>query len=261
MNDIKQSDYINDEKKLSRIIANYENRIVELKARNKELQRSAETQKKIISILAHDVRNPLNSIKNIIELKRSNVLNANDTAELMDMMVNQLTGTIKMVENVVNWGQLHLNIDRLQLSDFDLYIAVENIFVSESLSSIIKNNKLINNVTRDTVIKSDQRILEFILRNLVSNSNKFTQNGRITIDMAENNGKTAIWVTDTGVGMTNDQISELFSNNSIKTTLGTNNEKGSGLGLMLVKEYIDRLGGSIAVESKIDEGTTFKITI
>ena len=111
MDDFKPAAYLSDKKSFQKILADYESKIVELKnPKNKELQRNAETQKRIISILAHDVSNPLNSIKSVIELKRNDILSGNDTAELLNMMTSQLTSTIKMVENVVNWGQLHFAI-------------------------------------------------------------------------------------------------------------------------------------------------------
>ena len=244
-----------------KVLANNVIKITELKIKNKELHYLTETQKRIISILAHDVRNPLTSIKNIIELKQSAVLNEKDAAEMMEMVAAQLNNTIEMVENIVNWGQLQLQFGRLQLADFDLHELVERIFGSESLKSTAKNNKLINNITEGTIIHTDKQALEFVLRNLVSNANKFTGNGSITVDSLQKGIKTTLWVTDTGVGMTEEHIHKLLDNKTYTTTLGTNNEKGSGLGLLLAKEFIDRMDGTITVESTIDKGSSFKIVI
>jgi len=244
-----------------KVLANNVIKITELKIKNKELHYLTETQKRIISILAHDVRNPLTSIKNIIELKQSAVLNEKDAAEMMEMVAAQLNNTIEMVENIVNWGQLQLQFGRLQLADFDLHELVERIFGSESLKSTAKNNKLINNITEGTIIHTDKQALEFVLRNLVSNANKFTVNGSITVHSLQEGIKTTLWVTDTGVGMTDEYIHKLLDNKTYTTTLGTNNEKGSGLGLLLAKEFIDRMDGTITVESTIDKGSSFKIVI
>ena len=244
-----------------KVLANNVIKITELKIKNKELHYLTETQKRIISILAHDVRNPLTSIKNIIELKQSAVLNEKDAAEMMEMVAAQLNNTIEMVENIVNWGQLQLQFGRLQLADFDLHELVERIFGSESLKSTAKNNKLINNITEGTIIHTDKQALEFVLRNLVSNANKFTGNGSITVDSLQKGIKTTLWVTDTGVGMTEEHIHKLLDNKTYTTTLGTNNEKGSGLGLLLAKEFIDRMDGTMTVESRINKGSSFKIVI
>jgi signal transduction histidine kinase len=244
-----------------KVLANNVIKIAELRVKNKELYHATENQKRIISILAHDVRNPLASIKNIIGLKQTDVIDAQDAAQMMEMVSKQLTNTIEMVENVVNWGQLQLKFGSLQLEDFDLHQLVARIFGSESLKSIAKNNKLINNVHRHTIIHSDERALEFVLRNLISNANKYTDNGRITVDMEQKGMKTILSISDTGVGMTKDQAAGLLKNNAFKSTSGTNKEKGSGLGLVLAKEFIERLDGTITVESEVGKGTCFRIVI
>ena len=259
----KSPGQLTDQQKFGlKVLANNVIKIAELRVKNKELYYLSETQKRIISILAHDVRNPLASIKNIIEFKQSDIIDQADADEMMDMVTGQLNNTIEMVENVVSWGQVHLQFGRLQQEDFSLHALVEQIFISESLNSAAKNNKLINKVPAGNIIQCDRRALEFILRNLVSNANKFTKNGSVTVDMQQINDKTILIVSDTGVGMTDEKASELLNNNAHKTsTLGTNNEKGSGLGLLLVREFIDRMDGYITVESKLNEGTTFKIIL
>jgi signal transduction histidine kinase len=244
-----------------KVLADNVVKIIELRLKNKELDYSAETQKKIISILAHDVRNPLSSIKNIIELKKSDIIDAKDAAELINMVTEQLDNTIEMIENILNWGQMHLQFGHIQLEDFDLNELVERIFGSESLNSVVKKNQLINQIEPGTIVNCDKQSLEFILRNLVSNANKFTQNGRILIGMKEKDAKTTIWVTDNGVGISDERAGELLNKSVYNTTLGTNNERGSGLGLLLVKEFIDRMDGTITFESELGKGTTFKITI
>jgi signal transduction histidine kinase len=244
-----------------RVLANNVIKIAELRVKNKELYFATENQKRIISILAHDVRNPLASIKNIIELERSDTIDAEDAAKMMTMVSEQLTNTLEMVENVVNWGQQQLKFGSLQLVDFDLHLLISGIFGTESLKAIAKNNRLINKVPRQTIIHSDERALEFILRNLISNANKFTDGGTITVDLERQGLKNVLTIQDTGVGMTEKQAAELLKNNTFKSTLGTHKEKGSGLGLMLVKEFVERLDGTITVESAVGRGTCFRIVV
>jgi signal transduction histidine kinase len=244
-----------------KVLANNVIKIAELRIKNKELYHLTETQKRLISILAHDVRNPLASIKNIIELKQSDILDAQEASEMMGMVAGQLNNTIEMVENVVNWGKLNLQFGQLQFEDFDLYKLVNRILGSEALNSAAKNNKINNYVPKGTIIHSDKHALEFILRNLVGNANKFTNNGTISIKSEQKGLKTILWVSDTGVGMSKDQASELLNNNNFTSTLGTNKEKGSGLGVMLIKEFIERMDGSIAIESALNQGTCFTIVI
>ncbi len=243
-----------------KVLANNVIKIAELRIKNKELYYLTGTQKRIISILAHDVRNPLASVKNILELKQSQILDAEDAAEMIKMVTGQLNNTIEMVENVVSWGQIHLKFGQLNLVDFDLHDLVGRIFGSETLNSVAKANRLVNNIPYGTIVHSDERALEFILRNLVNNANKFTQNGSISIDIKRAGIKTILWISDTGVGMPQEKAVTLFGGD-VTSTLGTNNEKGSGLGLLLVKEFVERLNGSIAVESQINRGTTIRIEL
>ncbi|WP_413667847.1 ATP-binding protein [Mucilaginibacter sp. Mucisp86] len=238
-------------------------KITELRIKNKSLHYLSETQKTVISILAHDVRNPLASIKSIIEFKQSDILDAGDATEMIEMVSDQLDNTINMVDNVVRWGELQMKFARFNYTDFNLHELVESVFTSESLNAYAKNNTMVNNVFIETLVNSDMQAVEFVLRNLVSNANKYTQNGFITVNMTYVDKHMVIEVTDTGVGMTSERAEKLLSStkNDHKSTLGTNNEKGSGLGLLLVREFIDRLNGKITVKSAPGKGTSFKMVI
>jgi signal transduction histidine kinase len=244
-----------------KVLADNVIKIAELRIKNKELYFLTENQKRIISILAHDVRNPLASIQNIIELKQTDILDANEAAEMMGMVSGQLNNTIAMVENIVNWGQMQLKFGQLHPKDFNLYEMVNRIFDSELLKSKAKQNKLINQTRPEAIIHADPQALEFILRNIISNANKFTEKGSISVNMELSGLKTILSVTDTGIGMPQEKVDDLLNTNTFNSTTGTNNEKGSGLGLMLVKEFIDRMNGSLTIKSELNQGTRFKIII
>jgi len=245
-----------------KLLANTIIKIAELRIKNRKLHYLGENQKKIISILAHDIRNPLVSIKNIIDLKQNDILDADEAAAMMELVGGQLNSTIKMVEDVVNWGQLQLQAgQQLHFDEINLSRLADTVFASIKLKSTEKKNNLVNLIAKEVTINTDKNILEFILRNLVSNANKFTQNGSITIYSFKENDRTLIHVSDTGVGMTSDLIASILNGNEFNPGLGTNNEKGSGLGLLLVKEFIDHINGSIFIESAVGKGTTFKIII
>lgn len=238
-------------------------KITELRIKNKSLHYLSETQKTVISILAHDVRNPLASIKSIIEFKQSDILDAGAATEMIEMVSDHLDNTINMVDNVVRWGELQMKFARFNYTDFNLHELVESVFTSESLNAYTKNNTLINNVFIETLVNSDMQAVEFVLRNLVSNANKYTQNGFITVSMTYIDKHMVIEVTDTGIGMNNERAEKLLSSakSDHKSTPGTSNEKGSGLGLLLVREFIDRLNGKITVKSEPGAGTSFKMVI
>lgn len=245
-----------------KVLANNVIKIAELRVKNKELHHLTENQKRVISILAHDVRNPLASIKNIIELKQTEILDTREAAEMMEKVTGQLDSTIEMVENIVSWGQTQLKFGTLKLDDIDVHRLIERIFSSELLKSISKKNKLINLIPPASIIHSDERALEFILRNLVSNANKFTENGSISIEMERVGFKTIFRVADTGLGMTREKAEELMDSSARHgSTAGTRMEKGNGLGLTLIKEFINRMDGLMQVKSSPNQGTTFTIII
>jgi signal transduction histidine kinase len=243
-----------------KVLADNVIKIAELRIKNKELYFLTENQKRIISILAHDVRNPLASIQNIIELKQTDILDADEAAQMMGMVSGQLNNTIAMVENIVNWGQMQLKFGHLNAKDFNLHEMIDRIFDSELLKSKAKGNKLINQTESSTIIHADLQALEFILRNIISNANKFTEQGTITVGMELCGSKTVLSVTDTGIGMAQAKADDLLNTNTFNSTVGTDNEKGSGLGLMLAKEFIERMNGSLTIKSEISRGTCFKIT-
>ncbi|OCX51671.1 hypothetical protein BEL04_16775 [Mucilaginibacter sp. PPCGB 2223] len=244
-----------------RVLAGNVIKIAELRMKNKQLHTITETQKRIISIIAHDVRNPLAAIKSVIDLKQADYIDEQTSAEMLEMVSVQMNSTLEMVDNVVNWGQLQLNNADTVFDELNVHEVVNEVLAAEALIANKKNNKLINQANPAATVLIDKQVLKFILRNLVSNSNKFTQDGSISVATKKDGKKTIITVTDTGVGMSAEKAKKLFMETEKTSTLGTNNEKGSGLGLMLVKEFVDQVKGSIAVGSKPGEGTKFTITL
>jgi signal transduction histidine kinase len=244
-----------------KVLADNVIKIAELRIKNKHLNYLTQTQKRIISILAHDVRNPLSSIKSVIEFRKSDVLDEQEASQMMDMVSLQLDSTIDMIENVVNWGEMQLKFDKFSFESVKLHDLVGRIAGSETLNSHAKNNVVVNSVEKDLIIRTDRRVLEFILRNLLSNANKFTENGTITLSAKKEGAFTVIRIKDTGVGMAKEKAAELFNGTENITTAGTKNEKGNGLGLLLVKEFVDRMNGTIIAESAPAEGTCFKLVL
>lgn len=234
-------------------------KIAELRQKNKHLNHLAETHKKMTSILAHDVRSPMVSIKGIIDYKKAGLFTEEEAEEMMDMALEQLSNTLQMVDDVVDWGQSELKYAEVQKEIVGLHNIVNSVFGYEALKARIKNNILINQV-QDTQLFTDKNAITFIIRNLVSNANKFTENGQIKISASKTPNHITIFIEDTGTGMPHDISSKLFTNATVSTP-GTTNEKGNGLGLLLVNEYINKLNGSISVESAIGRGTRFTIKL
>jgi signal transduction histidine kinase len=126
----------------------------------------------------------------------------------------------------------------------------------------IKNNELINQVSNDCRVLADENTLRFILRNIISNANKFTSNGKIIITSEPaDEGRVKISVSDSGCGMTVEILQQLFNPAKRQSREGTNKEKGSGLGLILAKEFAEAMHAQIEVSSKKNEGTVFSVLV
>ncbi|MBS1526631.1 MAG: GAF domain-containing sensor histidine kinase [Bacteroidetes bacterium] len=234
-------------------------KIAELRIKNKRLNHMAETQKKMTSILAHDVRSPLVSLRSIIEYKRLGMIDEDESEQLLEVALEQLNNTVEMVDDIVDWGESQLKFVGVTKEVVSLREITENIFGYEALKARLKNNKMQNQVN-GTQLYTDKHALTFIIRNLVSNANKFTENGIISVSATQKNNHVYISIKDTGTGMDASVASKLFSSKTVSMT-GTRNEKGNGLGLLLINEYIRKLEGSITVESEAGKGSAFTIRL
>jgi len=242
----------------------------EVEARNKlveeqkiQLQESAAVQNKIISIIAHDVRGPVTSLKTMIELTKAKSLTEEETAVLLDMLDKQLDGTLDMLTNLVDWGSMLLKKGKLSITSVNISSVVDKIFKNLSSMVQLKGNQFQNLVAHDIAVMADENTLRFILRNIISNANKFTTNGTITVHVQpnKNDNSISIIVSDTGCGMSSEIQQHLFNPAKRHSREGTHKEKGSGLGLILVKEFAEAMHASIEVKSEPGKGTSFSVLL
>ena len=242
----------------------------EVEARNKlveeqkiQLQESAAVQNKIISIIAHDVRGPVTSLKTMIELTKTKSLTEEETAVLLDMLDKQLDGTLDMLTNLVDWGSMLLKKGKLSITSVNVSSVVDKIFKNLSSMVQLKGNQFQNLVAHDIAVMADENTFRFILRNIISNANKFTTNGTITVHVQpnKNDNSISIIVSDTGCGMSSEIQQHLFNPAKRHSREGTHKEKGSGLGLILVKEFAEAMHASIEVKSEPGKGTIFSVLL
>ncbi|MDZ4071468.1 MAG: HAMP domain-containing sensor histidine kinase [Sediminibacterium sp.] len=260
-----------------KILGNQVVKLFELRLRNKEaearnelieeqkkqLEESKSVQSKIISIIAHDVRGPVTSLKTMIELTKSKSLTEAETVQLFDMLDKQLDGTLDMLTNLVDWGSMLLKKGKLSISTVNISLVVEKIIKNLSPMLQLKKNQFQNLVPKDVEVIADENTLRFILRNIISNANKFTSEGNITVDtqLTESKDFISIIVADTGCGIPIEIQQQLFNPAKRHSREGTNKEKGSGLGLLLAKEFAEAMHASIDVKSDTGKGTSFSITL
>lgn len=231
---------------------------------NKELYELNAAKDKFFSIIAHDLRNPFNNILNFSKLliDEIKVLNHPEFEEFASIIYSSAKNTYNLLENLLEWAKTQTGRTKFQLTRIDLreIVAGEIKEVLDIAKS--KNIELINNIPDKPAIMADKFMLETIFRNLLSNAIKFTNiNGKVEIYASEKETNVEISVEDNGIGIPEEQIPKLFKIDSNYKTFGTNNEMGSGLGLILCKEFIEKHGGEIRVESVKGKGSCFRFTL
>ncbi len=234
----------------------------ELDSRNTQLQKLNDSKDKIFSIISHDLRGPIGSFENVLEILSGNMLSDVEKTKLMDELKEQSKSIHQMLENLLQWSLSQRK---------EIYFKPLNVSVSEIAESVAhllssgarkKNIEIEIAVDEDIKAFADPDMLNLIIRNLVSNAIKFTpENGLITFTIYAKTGYVEFHVKDTGVGIPEENIDKIFKNNEYFTTRGTNYEKGSGLGLRLCKEFVEKHGGKIWAERRKDIGTDFIFTL
>jgi signal transduction histidine kinase len=185
-----------------------------------------------------------------------------DNSEITRQISGSVENTIDLLENLLVWASAQIKGIPIHIQKLYLHtLAEENISLVNSLAHQ-KNISMQNDVSESAIAYGDIDMINLVLRNLISNAIKFTgENGHIQIASSMSAGECIVSVKDNGVGISEDNLEKLFDQHQHPSTKGTANEKGTGLGLMLCKEFVERNGGRIWVESTKDIGTTFFFTL
>lgn len=235
----------------------------EIAKKNEELVSLNSMKDKFFSIIAHDLKNPLNSLIGFSDLLIGRKLALSDEKrdkyiELINKSANNL---FNLLENLLEWARSQTNTLKIEKAPVDVNELIdENIELMKALAES-KRIDLIADKRTDVVAFVDRTLLSTVIRNLVSNAIKFTPEcGQITVS-SERMNSAVVRVRDTGVGMSQEQVENLFSLDKNSSTPGTNNEKGTGLGLIIVREFIEKNNGTLSVVSDVGKGTTFTIEV
>jgi len=225
------------------------------------LELSNQSKNKLFSILAHDLRSPLNSIQNFLELSLEEHLDETEKKMIHSSLLRETRYTRQMLINLLSWSKTQMDGVMVKLNNLDLHETLEStILLQASLAgekSIVVNNM----IPKGVKVMADHDMLELVIRNLVNNAIKFTPfGGEIRISSEVHAKECRISVQDNGVGIAKTNEQSIFSLQS-ESTYGTNNEKGVGLGLVLCKEFILLQRGKIWVDSIPGVGTTFYISL
>jgi len=237
----------------------------ELVKSQENLQNTINLKDKFLSIISHDLINPISGSKHLISLLYNdyNNLEKDEIMEFLSALKQTSYHVETMLQTLILWAKSQSNQLKPSPINFDIN---ELIFTIKSLLSTQALDKMIN-IIQDSSgninVFADINMTNTILRNLVSNAIKFTpDNGQINIGAKEiNDHFVEVYVKDNGIGMSNDTKENLFNISNRHTNLGTKNEKGYGLGLLIVKDFVELNSGKLTVESEINKGTTFKFTL
>jgi two-component system, sensor histidine kinase and response regulator len=228
---------------------------------NAELERLNSVKDKLFSVLSHDLRSPIASLKSLLNLFNNAFLTPKESSEVLRKLNHQLEVSENVLESLLQWAKAELN-EKTDNEKIILADVVNN--VALQLSSMMDEKKITfcSNVNFQLIALADKTQVEIILRNLIANAVKFTPvGGAINIQGRAGENSIIVTVEDNGMGMHEEQVENLFKPGKHISTSGTNDEKGTGLGLIITKEMIAKNGGSIWVNSSKHKGTVFTFSL
>jgi two-component system sensor histidine kinase/response regulator len=226
-----------------------------------ELQTSNDTKNKLLSILAHDLRSPLASIQNYLELLSEFDMSEEEKKTISSILLAETQNTQQMLSNLLSWTKSQMEGTQVNFAKINLRETLAPVLKSQHSVASGKMIDLQNTISADVYLLADKDMLQLVIRNLLNNAIKFTPaGGFVTISSKKDGSECVIMVTDSGSGIPEDKQDNLFSLRA-QSTFGTQNEKGVGLGLALCKEFTEFQNGRIWFESKPGSPTTFFVSL
>ena len=253
------------QKEIQKINLNLVEKNAQLEQSKREISEAVETRDKLFRIISHDLRNPIASILSFVRIMRRDFdkLSSKEREMLLDELDRVTTNMSELLENLLLWYRTQGNRWIAQPEIISLHQALNNVLTFYEKNLISKNITVeIPSLDTPAIAHADPKMVETIFRNLLSNAIKFTpKNGKIKIEFKKVDSQIIIKVQDSGVGMSKEMIDKILNNHTIESTRGTEGEKGSGVGLMIVKELIEKNHGKFWIESEIGKGTAFYFSL
>ncbi len=239
----------------------FQNALMETQKKLEELNKQKD---KFFSIVAHDLRSPFTGLLGIAEILSEDYSNLTEEEKrtYIDGIQTSLKSLLSLIDNLLTWARLNLNREEFNPQEISLNQLIRSVFVSQNIAASNKNILLQTDFAKDLKAFADRDMVETVIRNLISNAIKFSNpGGIINVNTFDNGESVLVEVEDNGVGMKAEIVKSLFKINTHTTTKGTNEEKGTGLGLIICKEFIEKNGGTISVSSEPDRGTKISFTL
>ncbi len=233
-------------------------------ARTQELQKANATKDKLFSIIAHDLINISTGLSGLSDLMKDSIENESmeEVKEYSFHLHNTIGQFSTMLKNMLDWARSQTGKIQYDPINFKVIDAVDEIISQYESRAIYKSINLITDLDEDLDVYADPDMVLVVIRNLVANALKFTsEGGEIRVFAKEKDGYVKVSVSDNGIGMSEEMVQKIFNDQESVTTLGTSNEKGTGLGISLCRDFVHKNKGKMSVKSKKNEGTTISFIL
>ncbi|MCU7494611.1 MAG: PAS domain S-box protein [Ignavibacteria bacterium] len=238
--------------------------VTHMKNIERELKEINSSKDKFFSIISHDLKNPFSSLLGFSEFLASDFeqLSAEEVKTFAHNIHKSAKSVFDLLENLLQWSRLQTGGMEYSPVRFNIRELADDIFNIYEISAVKKKISLNMDIEGIVEVYADKNMIETVLRNLVSNAIKFTRpGGEVTISACSTDSKAMVCVKDTGVGISAEKQKKLFSIGEKLTTPGTDRERGTGLGLIISKEFIEKNHGTLEVQSEPEEGSEFRFTL
>jgi signal transduction histidine kinase len=233
----------------------------ELRFKTEELIKLNGLKNKLFSVISHDLKSPMYALRTLFNNVGLYNIPADDVKKMIPEVLNDLNYTITLMDNMLAWAKNQMQGHTVSQRLFDITTMIDEVVHLLRLAAEGKQVSIEHEKEGPVYVYADKDMIHLVLRNLVSNAIKFTpQCGSITIGAMEVNEFAEIYVQDTGVGLSKEALKKINAAN-FYTTKGTSSESGTGLGLMLCKEFLQKNGGRMHIESQHGKGSTFSFTL
>lgn len=234
-------------------------------SKTEELQRTIAGRDKLYSVIAHDLRSPMGSIKMVLDMLILNLPSEKIGAEMYELltMANQTTEDVfSLLDNLLKWTKSQIGKLNVVYQDVDLVEVTDGVIEIFSMVASLKKIRIREMKPEKMMVNADIDMLKTVVRNLLSNAIKFSkENSEVLVKMEEVDGMAVVSVQDYGCGISEEGQKKLLHTDTHFSTFGTNNEEGSGLGLLLCKDFVVKNGGKLWFTSKEGEGSIFSFSI
>lgn len=236
----------------------------ELRKSEEKLKESNSTKDKLFSVIAHDLRGPFHPLINYSEILKEDV-DELDKSEIKKFVsdINYVAKEVfSLLENLLEWSGMQTGRIKFNPENLSLFKKANEVIRNVKQNADLKNIEIENDVDKSVFVFADTQMLGSIIQNLLSNSVKFTNNGgKIILSAVTTENYVKVSIADSGVGISSEKIDSLFDADKTDSTKGTNNEKGTGLGLHICREFVEMHAGKISVESEPGKGSIFYFTL